>query len=352
MKKLFLLIVGAALLSACSQKFQVKGTLTGGDPEATVYLEHVGITNIDVVDSARLAKDGSFRFKAERPEYPDLYRLRVGNRSILLAVDSTETIGVTADLSNVLDAQFENSPESEAILALRRSLRDNSLADHKAFAIKQMLVDPGSIVAYYAAMQFKGSEPVFSLTDKEDLKYLRAVATSWQVWKPECDRTKVLCRQVLDQMKDNRIQENNAAMAAFIAENENTFLDVNLPDENGDSIALSSLRGKVILLDFCSTEIEGYKDYLFSMRDRYNKYHAKGLEVYQVYPDQNRLLWEDQVRELPWTTVRTQNGLVDPVYSLYNVQTIPTIYLINRKGEVMGRYIGFANLNEGIEALL
>jgi len=351
MKKLFLLMLGAALLSACSQKFHVEGTFTG-DTEDCVYLEHVGATGVDVVDSTRLDKNGSFRFKAERPQYPDLYRLRIGRKSILLAVDSTETIGVKADLADVLNAEFENSPESEAILALRRSLRDKSLEEHKAFAKEQVLVDPASVVAYYAIMQFKGNEPVFSLNDKEDLKYIRAVATSWQVWKPESERTKLLCRQVIDQMNDNRVRENNAAMAAFIAEQENMFLDIELPDENGDSIALSSLRGKVILVDFCSTEIDNYRDYLFSMRDRYNKYHAKGLEVYQVYPDQNRLLWEDQVRELPWTTVRTQNGLVDPVYSLYNVQAIPTIFLINRKGEVVGRYIGFANLNEGIEAEL
>lgn len=351
MKKILLLMLGAVLLSACTKKFQVEGTISGNTDEM-VYLEHVGVTNIELLDSARLDKNGNFRFKADRPEYPDLYRLRIGQRTILLAVDSLETIGVKADLTNVLDAEFENSPKSESILALRRSLRDNDIQTHKAFAIEKILEDPGSIVAYYAVNQFKGGMPVFSMLDKGDLKYYRAVATSWQVWMPECDRTKVLCKQVLGQMNDNRIAENNAAMAAFVAENESAFLEIKLPDENGDSIALSSLRGKVVLLDFCSTEIDAYKDYLFSMRDRYNAYHAKGLEIYQVYPDQNRLLWEDQVRNLPWTTVRTQNGVLDPCYRIYNVQTIPTMYLISRKGEVMGRYIGFGNLNEGIEALL
>ena len=125
MKKLYWLLIGAVLLSACSKNFQVEGKLTG-NPEAMVYLEHVGITNVDVVDSVRLTKDGSFRFKANRPEYPDLYRLRSGSSTILLAVDSVETIGVKADLKNVLDAEFSGSPKSEAILNLRRSLRNRS----------------------------------------------------------------------------------------------------------------------------------------------------------------------------------------------------------------------------------
>lgn len=351
MKKMLLLMVGAVLLSACTKKFQVEGAISGTTEEC-VYLEHVGVTAIEVVDSARLDKNGAFRFKADRPEYPDLYRLRIGQNSVLLAVDSLETIGVTVDVNDILNAKFENSPKSEAILALRRSLRDNDMPAHKAFAVDQILADPASIVAYYAINQFKGGVPVFSLTDKSDLKYHRAVATSWQVWMPDCERTKLLCKQVLNQMNDNRVAENNAAMAAFIAENESTFLEIKLPDENGDSIALSSLKGKVVLLDFCSTEIDAYKDYLFSLRDRYNAYHAKGLEIYQVYPDQNRLLWEDQVRNLPWTTVRTQDGVLDPCYMIYNVQTIPTMYLMSRKGEVMGRFIGFGNLNEAIEKLL
>ena len=157
---------------------------------------------------------------------------------------------------------------------------------------------------------------------------------------------------MVNQLTDDRVRANNEAVAAFIEANENAFLDIKLPNENADSIALSSLRGKVILLDFCSTEIDNFSDYIFSLRDRYNAYHAKGLEIYQVYPDQNRLIWEDQVRELPWVKVRTQNGLADPVYRIYNVQTIPTMFLINRQGEVVGRYIGFGNINEGIESIL
>ena len=351
MRKLYLLLISAVLLSACSKKFQVEGTLMG-NPEAMVYLEHVGVTNVEVLDSASLSKGGSFCFKAERPEYPDLYRLRSGAGTILLAVDSVETIGVKADLKNVLDAEFTGSPKSEAILNLRRSLRDRSLEEHKKYATDEILADPLSIVAYYAVMQYKNGQPVFSLTNKEDLKYYRAVATSWQVWRPYCERTKVLCRQVVNQLTDDRVRANNEAVAAFIEANENAFLDIKLPNENADSIALSSLRGKVILLDFCSTEIDNFSDYIFSLRDRYNAYHAKGLEIYQVYPDQNRLIWEDQVRELPWVKVRTQNGLADPVYRIYNVQTIPTMFLINRQEEEVGRYIGFGNINEGIESIL
>ena len=193
---------------------------------------------------------------------------------------------------------------------------------------------------------------MFDINDKSDRRYFQAVATSWQVWHPESERTKALCGQVIDVINSERRAQNNEVMRAFIDESENTFLDIVLPDEKGDEKALSDMRGKVILLDFCSLEIENFGDYLFSLRERYNTYHSRGLEVYQVYPDRNRLVWEDKVRSLPWTTVRTDNGIADKVYDTYNVGVIPTLFLINKKGEVVRRFNGFAGVNEEIEKQL
>lgn len=353
MKKIFFALQLAILFAGCqSNTFQVKGIISDAEPDEQVYLEHVALTKVEALDSVRIKSNGSFSLKAERPEYPELYRLRVGNKTIVLAVDSIDEIGVEASMSNTLNASFAGSPKSEKIAALRRSLHDNSLEDHKHLASEMIMEDPASVVAYYALFQTKAGAPVFDMFNKEDRKFYQAVATSWNAWMPKNPRTKVLYQQVLELMNAERRQQNAALMQAYIQEQENTFLDIVLPNANGEEVALSSLKGKVILLDFCSLEIEGYKDYLFSLRDRYNAYHAKGLEIFQVYPDQNRLLWENQMENLPWITVRTTDGLASSVYSTYNVQSIPTMFLIDKKGQVVNRFGGFAGINEAIEKLL
>lgn len=350
---LFFVLFSALILVGCQRNsFRIEGVIEGAEPSAKLYLEHVALVNSVVIDSTELGKDGSFSFKHERPEYPDLYRLRVEKKSILLAVDSLETITVHADIQDVLNASFDGSPKSETIAALRRSLRDSALPDHKDFARKTIMENPSSVVAYYALFQNKNGVPVFDLADKADKVYFQAVATSWNVWMPENPRTKVLYQQVLEQINAERRQINSEIMQAFIDEQENTFLDIVLPDQYGDERALSEFRGKVILLDFTSMAIDGYQNYIFSLRERYNKYHAKGLEIYQVYPDQNRLVWEEQVDNLPWTTVRTEEGLASRVYATYNVSGLPTLYLINKKGEAIKRFVGFQGLDEAIEAAL
>jgi len=352
MKKLIILIAGALLLASCGQEsFRVGGHVKNAIGE-TLYLEYCGLVKTEIVDSVVLPEDGHFRFKAPRPEYPDLYRLRIDKAYLMLTVDSTEQISVEAQGATFQDPTIEGSPKSVHIEALRRSIRESKAAEHKAFAQQQILSDPCSMAAYYALFQQKGGLPVFDIYAKEDRPYFSAVATSFHTWMPEYNRSKVLYNQVLDVINGERRAQNAATMQAFIEESESAFLDIVLPDENGENQALSQYKGKLIVLDFASIQMEKYKGYLFEMKELYNAYHSRGVEFYEVYPDPNKLIWEDQVRALPWTTVRTEQGLYDPVYGTFNVQAIPTLFLYNRKGEVVGRFGDFESLKQTLDALL
>ncbi|MBQ9340370.1 MAG: redoxin domain-containing protein [Paludibacteraceae bacterium] len=353
MKRIYIIsILTAVFFSGCGKRFSVELSLSDIPSDAGyAYLEKSGLISNTIVDSAKVGS-GRLRLRAEAPQEPDFYRLRCGGKTLMLAVDSTETIVLSGSWKDMLSVIAEGSEKTAQLQQLRRSLRDSTADAHKRLAQTLILRDPKSQTAYYALYQQKAGKTVFDINDRDDRRYFQAVATSWQVWHPDNERTKALCGQVIDAINKDRRAQNTEAMKAFIDESENSFLDIILTDENGEERALSELRGKVILLDFCSIEIDNYTDYLFSLRERYNTYHSRGLEVYQVYPDQNRLVWEDKVRNLPWTTVRTENGLADIVYKTYNVGVIPTLYLINRKGEVVKRFNAFAGLNEAIEKQL
>lgn len=349
MKKNLLILLACVLMCACQQTpvFHVSGTIAGAEGE-TVYLEHTGLIKVTTVDSATIKKDGSFKVKAAVPEYPDLYRLRVGGKQIVLAVDSTESISVQADIDKLLETAFTGSTKSEEIQALRLSLVNHSLEEHKELARKVIFDDPRSMVAYYALFQTKNGMFMFDFSDRADRQCYQAVATSFQVWMPEYERTKVLCNQVLESLNAERRIANEAVMQEYIRQTENSFLEITLPDCDGVNQSLSQHLGKATILSFSSLQIEQSKGYIFELRELYNDFHSRGLEIYEVYPDPNRLVWEDQVRELPWITVRTDKGLMDPVYSTYNILSIPTLYLYNRKGEIVGRYANFEQLRAAI----
>ena len=336
------------VLTGCGKDtFCVSGHITHNEGE-TLYLEHLGLTQTDILDSVVLPKSGAFKFREARPEYPDLYRLRIENTTLILAVDSLEHITVEAE-DRLPEATIENSPKSEQIRQLRVSLREKPLNEHKAFAKDIIVEDPLSMVAYYALYQQKAGLPVFNVFDKEDRKFFSAVATSFNTWMPDYSRSKILYGQVLDVINDERRAQQIALMQAFIDESENAFLDITLPDENGVEQSLSNYKGKYIVVDFASTLMDRYTGYIFEMKEIYNAYHSRGVEIYEVYPDPSRLVWEEQVRALPWTTVRTENGVNDDSFRSYNVQAIPTLFLYNPKGEIIGRFADFKTLRKALE---
>lgn len=339
------------VLSACARtpQFEVKGSISDAEG-ATLYLEHTGLTATTVEDSCVLKADGAFVLHGAAPEYPDFYRLRLGQKYAVLVVDSIETITLrtTRDSLAVTDA-FEGSEQSVTVAALRRSLRERSMDEHRSFAQEVIMRDPRSMVAYYAVFQSKQGVPVFDLYDPQQRRFYQAVATSMRVWMPEYVRTTILYGQVVGAMNAERRAINEQLMRQFIEESEPAFLDISLPNIYGDTCRLSEHLGKVVLLEFSTSQMDKGNAYVLALRELDNKYNRRGLDIYSVSVDPVKLYWEDWVRNLPWTCVRTET--TEPLVT-YNVGAVPTLFLLDRKGVVQGRYTDFDQLEKDLKRLL
>jgi alkyl hydroperoxide reductase subunit AhpC len=92
--------------------------------------------------------------------------------------------------------------------------------------------------------------------------------------------------------------------------------------------------------------------YNFELRELYNKYSKRGLEIYSVSIDRNKLLWEQTVEQLPWITVHADQNTAGQILLQYNVQGLPTLFLLDQKGNVQGRYIDFKVLESDIQKYL
>ncbi len=345
------LLLGVALASCQREpRFEVSGMVEGADGQV-LYLERLALEGTQVADSCLLKGDGTFRFRPSAKNNPELYRLRIGKRQLVLAVDSMETISLATPIEQLAYAAVTGSVSTERLTALRRSIATQTPDEHKQLAREYILQDPRSLVAYYALFQQRDGEPVFDLYEEEDRTYYAAVATAWHTFLPENSRSKALYNLVTDVIKTERQLRNREIMQNFIEQSESAFLDIELPDETGETRRLSDLRGQVILLDFSAVGMQQGNAYIFELRELYNRYHNKGLEIYSVSADSNRLLWEESAQNLPWVTVRGEEGDMN-AFLLYNVQVVPTMFLFDRKGQIVNRYTGFENLPKDIEACL
>lgn len=352
--QLSLIFVGFIVLVGCTKQptFTISGTLTNA-ADKTIYLEHTALLGTTIVDSCHIDTDGNYSLEAPAPTYPDFYRLRVGSRSLPLAIDSTEHVQVSASLDSLPYTLNINGSEVSAQMAqLRASARTATRDVLREQTQKIILANPHSLVAYYALFLKQNGLPIWDMANPSDRRLYQAVATSYNLWMPEYIRTKALYNQVLEYMQAERSLRSQLAAQQLIAESENAFLDITLPDAKGQMQSLSQYRGKVIVLDFSSTEMEQYVAYNFELRELYNQYHKSGLEIYSVGIERNLLAWEEATENLPWLTVRALDNEITEVLTRYNVQSLPTLFLFDKEGNVQGRYTDFTALETDINKYL
>ena len=115
--------------------------------------------------------------------------------------------------------------------------------------------------------------------------------------------------------------------------------DFTLNDLNGQPLALSSLRGKYVVLDFwgswCGWCIKGIPD----MKKYYEKYKGK-LEILGIDCRDTEEKWKAAVEkhELPWLHVRNAG---DPDVSiLYAIQGYPTKIVVDPEGKIAKVVVG------------
>ena len=87
--------------------------------------------------------------------------------------------------------------------------------------------------------------------------------------------------------------------------------------------------------------------------DAYKKYKNKGFEIYQVNVGNNRSEWVDAIDtdKLSWINVGDLEGSVNAV-RVYNIQSIPSNYLLDRDGVILGKNLSGTTLDKTLSQLL
>ena len=116
-----------------------------------------------------------------------------------------------------------------------------------------------------------------------------------------------------------------------------SFPNRSLPDINAKNIELSSLEGKPFILMFWTVSDANQKMFNNDLKEIYKKYKAQGLEIYQVSVDTDKTAWATAVKEqeLPWISVCDGKGAASPAVFAYNVGSIPTMFVFDRKGDLV-----------------
>lgn len=371
-------------MTSCNErKFHVSGTIENA-ADSTLYFENMGLNGPVALDSVKLSADGSFSFSGAAPTAPDFYRLRIAGQIINIAIDSTETVNVKAtypsmasqykvkgsdDCSRIrelailqmqLQAQVNMIAQSQQLGADAASDSINSVVESYKEIVKLHYIykEPMKASSYFALFQTisVGGQPTLIFnprSSEDDVRAFAAVATSWDTFYPNEERGENLHNIAIEGMKDVRLAQSRRAGQAIEASKVNTtgMIDITLTDNKGAQRSLSSLAGKVVMLDFHLFANDKSLQRMMMLRELYNKYHAAGFEIYQVAVDPDEHFWKTQTAALPWICTRVDDNS-QQVLRLYNVQQIPTFFLLDKNGNVVKRDTQVKDIDAEIKAML
>ena len=362
--KLMSLCAIAIIMASCAKKVKID-VKTGIEGKGMVFLERVYVDHSEIIDSTEINRKGNFSFKVVLPKYPELYRVRTQFGNVILGIDSaTEKVSVVVPDSSFFDAQIEGSEQSADIQRLRKSNNDlqqlafkrdvegveSVLAEHLAMGEEIIIKNPSSAAAYYAINQtFKGNNYISPYT-KRGLQMWSAVATAYDLDYHEYEVSKELKQFVLQAIKLQRGYQLDVDRILETADVTN-IIDIELPNSRNDIVRLSSLTGKIVLIDFSAYAMEQANAHIMFLRELYDKFRDYNFEIYQVSVDPSRVQWLEQSRQMPWVCVWDSRSTESPYMLSYNITEIPTFFLMAQDGTIVGRF-NHENIGNAITSLL
>jgi thiol-disulfide isomerase/thioredoxin len=383
MKRTQFLLALVLIVSGCKEKgtFSVNGVING-EKNKSIYLNRVDIDTPVLIDSSKINRKGNFRFKVKATG-AEFYQLGYTTSNfVTLLAEPGQKINLVFKSKNLFECYSVSGSEgSEKLRTLDLTLSDTkrkldslktiySTASHEpGFDVKGPLLDAeysklikeqrkkniefiinnvNSLVSIKALYQ-KFDPDTYVLYESHDLQYLKIVTDSLTHHYPNSKQVQALARNFEREM--NQLYMNKFEQLAKTL--PQTKLDPDLKDISGKRIALSSLKGKFVLLAFWSVQSKDCIDENLQLKEFYKLYNKKGLEIYQINLDESESDWKSAVRfdELPWVSTREDDPRDPKNAKLFNVKELPTNYMFDKEGNIIASNLHGRSLQLKLEQL-
>lgn len=367
MMKFLCLLVAFSLLVSCGSdsaenglenNFHIEGTIKNAANQE-IRIEAQTQTGAIIVAKGKTENDGSYELDGNIPGM-GIYSMIVGtdNRNaIALTLEKNDQVTISGDLKNFSIApqisgtrwakplttymslfnrfakqqmeitMIETDPNRQ--LALFEQLRLPILK----FAQQQVNKEPGNPVnIILASSLFPSQESGFSNWNPKNMEVLVKMGRAFDHEHADSPLTKMLTEQIgMIQAEFESYQQNNSG--------ELSAPEITAKNPAGKELSLSSLKGKVVLVDFWASWCAPCRKENPTVVKMYNKYHAKGFEIFSVSLDQDATAWKTAIQKdgLRWTNhVSDLMGWESPIVKQFGIQGIPYTVLINKEGKIVG----------------
>jgi len=381
---LFLTGLLSCLAGCHSDSFTVRGTIDDTQADEYLLLREVKPGLLEPIDSMIPNRNGSFSFRAST-EYPAFYMLSLSNNDFLTLLASPgekievklvrnamatpeyvkgseesalmisfrkEHQGVVDELQRLTDVYNDNLDSPE--LPLLMDSLDRKAADIvTAFRERAlMLLDENlsSMVSVYLLNQ--QIVPGLQLFDAaKNPEVFCSVDSALYTLYPESDLVLDLHTFVAKLKRSVTV----AGKPGTKPVPGDIMPEIALPNPSGDTLRLSSTRGKVVLVDFWAAWCPPCREENKTLVEMYNMWHRQGFEIFQVSLDLRKEEWTEAIRNDrlgQWIHVSDLKYRDSEVVKRFGLTEIPANFLIDGEGRVLAVNLRGEDLRKKLGELL
>ncbi len=358
----FMAAIVAVFLAGCgtemgggSKGLTISGTIQNAG-NMQVYLDKVGVNPANaslVIGKADADGSGNYALKFEEPMSEGIYRLRVGEQRVFLVLDGKErNINVSGDLAalNMFQYNVSGSAGSAVFKDVMQKVIAQSAPPEAIAAVADTTANPLTAMLI-AVSSLKPDAAAMAIHKKVEQRVEKAYPGSSHV-------TDYRAYQAMAQQQAANLGGGDGF--AVIAEGERKAApDIALPSPSGKEYSLSSLKGKVVLLDFWASWCGPCRRENPNVVNIYNRYKDKGFTVFSVSMDgvdsrQAAAVGNDpkQLEQFKkqtkdaWKAAIEKDGLVWNYHvsdlkkwecapaKVYGVSSIPRTFMIDKEGRI------------------
>jgi peroxiredoxin len=354
--------------NAANESFIITGKVKNTLPKGMIVLQELmpelpgGIRN---VDSVKVSADGSYTFKG-KVKNPAFHRLSFFKKQYVLFVLGNNSVEINADGENKGSFEIKGGSTENAYLrqadalggqmetqmrqlsdAFSEAVESNNAEKQVQVKNKFLLYQKESTQQLKKLMQDMGtSDAVFyalNMMDNEvqeaEFPFLDSLAHNFEKKSQLTPHAKYFV---------NMIAKKKAVSVGSLAP------EIALQDTKGKKIALSSLRGKYVLIDFWASWCRPCREENPNVVKLYQKYKNKNFEIFGVSLDKDIESWTKAIEKdkLSWTHVSDLQWWESSVVPLYQIQGIPATVLLDPQGKIIAKNLRGELLAQRLQEIL
>lgn len=328
-----------------------------------VLINKLAEGGLEVTDTIEVDAEGKFKTKVMVTE-PTFYRISFYNRQfvnlvlngteskveiVLKGTDPKEKAEVTGAPENAYLDKFDEifKYQSEDVQALNQEAIQARM-DQDQVRLEKITDDYYALIANNQekikayVLSIAPSIAVFyglgSLKVEEHMPFFEELAGVYEAKLPG---------HPLTQNLSNRVSELKKLAIGSEAP------EISLPDVNGQTLSLSSLRGNYVLIDFWAAWCRPCRMENPNVVRLYQTYKDRNFEILGISLDRNREAWVKAIEEdkLPWLHISDLKYFNSEAAATYRIEAIPATYLIDPDGKILAKGLRGASLEQKLKEI-